>query len=130
MKKLFSVDWWRWEMYRHVAQFVHSPSAANQSKLMSLISEFREQSEQRAAPRDSDDHEYHANKHRRKQNTTKDHALVRDFVDQLRQMLADAALQFCYADRGLVLHEALETFLFDFLGHGIGQGIGGRALDW
>lgn len=58
MKKLFSVDWWRWEMYRHVAQFVHTPSAANQSKLMSLISEFREQSEQRAAPRDNDEHEY------------------------------------------------------------------------
>ena len=58
MKKLFSTDCWRWEMYRHVAQFVHTPSAANQSKLMKLISEFSEQSQQRDAPRNHDEHEY------------------------------------------------------------------------
>lgn len=64
MKGIFSPDWWRWEMYRHVALFVHAPTDVNQSKLTALISEFRKQSEQqRAAPHDcvpraGDEHEY------------------------------------------------------------------------
>lgn len=59
MKNIFSTDWWRWEMYRHVALFVHYPSDANQSKLNDLINEFRQHSEQRTGDsKQSDEHEY------------------------------------------------------------------------
>lgn len=59
MKDIFSTDWWRWEMYRHVALFVHYPSDTNQNKLTALIDEFRQQNEQRdSIPHNNDEHEY------------------------------------------------------------------------
>jgi len=58
MKNIFSADWWRWEMYRHVAQFIHYPSEINYSKLTALIGEFHEQSQRHGAPPESDEHEY------------------------------------------------------------------------
>lgn len=59
MKNIFSKDCWRWEMYRHVALFVHHPSEVNQSKLTALIKEFRQQVEsQERVVQKHDEHEY------------------------------------------------------------------------
>ena len=61
MNKEFSVDWWRYELYRHIAHFVHNPADHTQAKLMTLIAEFRQHSEQRQAANSPDEHEYAMN---------------------------------------------------------------------
>ncbi len=54
-----SHDGWRWELYRHVALFVHNPNDHTQGKLSALIDEFRAYTTQQ---RDvaADEHEYAA----------------------------------------------------------------------
>ena len=62
MNKELSVDWWRYELYRHIAHFVHNPADHTQAKLTALITEFRRYSEQLQPPRRvSDEHEYAMN---------------------------------------------------------------------
>ena len=45
MKADYSVDWWRHELNRHIAHFVHNPGDHTQAKLTALITEYRNQSE-------------------------------------------------------------------------------------
>ena len=52
-----------------------------------------------------------------------------DLVDQYGQGLADCACKPLGAGPGLGFHEARQAFLFQFLRHLSGQGVGGRALD-
>jgi hypothetical protein len=61
MKKESSVDWWRCELYRHIAQFIHNPDDHTQAKLTALIGEFRRYSERRQPCRMPDEHEYAMN---------------------------------------------------------------------
>ena len=61
MNKEFSVDWWRYELYRHIAHFVHNPADHTQAKLMALIAEFRKRSEELQAANAPDEHEYAMN---------------------------------------------------------------------
>ncbi len=61
MKQEYSVDWWRHELYRHTAHFVHNPGDHTQAKLTALINEFRRQSEHQKLHRVSDEHEYAMN---------------------------------------------------------------------
>lgn len=60
MEKEFSLDWWRFELYRHIAHFVHNPADHTEAKLTTLIGEFRRHSERRP-PRAADEHEYAMN---------------------------------------------------------------------
>lgn len=41
MDEPYSTDWWLWQMYRQVAQFINSPSEITESQLRSLILEYR-----------------------------------------------------------------------------------------
>ena len=61
MKQEHCVDWWRYELYRHIAHFVHNPGDHTQAKLTALITEFRRQSEQQQLSRSPDEHEYAMN---------------------------------------------------------------------
>ena len=61
MKQEYSVDWWRYQLYRHIAQFVHNPGDHTQEKLTALITEFRRQTEQQHLGQLSDEHEYAMN---------------------------------------------------------------------
>jgi hypothetical protein len=61
MDKEFSIDWWRYELYRHIAHFVHNPADHTQAKLTALINEFRRCSEIKQARRAPDEHEYAMN---------------------------------------------------------------------
>ena len=61
MKPEYCVDWWRHELYRHIAHFVHNPGDHTQAKLNALITEFRHQSERQKLRRLPDEHEYAMN---------------------------------------------------------------------
>jgi hypothetical protein len=61
MNKEFPVDWWRYELNRHIAHFVHNPADHTQAKLTALITEFRRYSEQQQLRKPSDEHEYAMN---------------------------------------------------------------------
>jgi hypothetical protein len=61
MKQEYSVDWWRYELYRHIAHFVHNPGDHTQAKLTALITEFRRQAERQRLRQISDEHEYAMN---------------------------------------------------------------------
>lgn len=61
MNKEYSVDWWRYELYRHIAHFVHNPGDHTQAKLNALIEEFRRRSEQQQLCNTLDEHEYAMN---------------------------------------------------------------------
>ncbi len=56
-----SVEWWRYELYRHAAHFVYNPADHTQAKLTALITEFRRYSEQQQSRKASDEHEYAMN---------------------------------------------------------------------
>jgi hypothetical protein len=58
MKQEYSVDWWRHQLYRHIAQFVHNPGDHTQAKLTVLINEFRRQNERQRLRHATDEHEY------------------------------------------------------------------------
>ena len=34
-------DWWMWQMYRQVAQFIHNPCEHSEARLMGLMAEYR-----------------------------------------------------------------------------------------
>lgn len=61
MKQEFCVDWWRHELYRHIAHFVHNPGDHTEAKLTALITEFRRQSERQRRRHIPDEHEYAMN---------------------------------------------------------------------
>jgi len=61
MEREFSLDWWRFELYRHIAHFVHNPADHTQAKLTALIGEFRRYSEQQPQVSPADEHEYAMN---------------------------------------------------------------------
>lgn len=61
MNREFSVDWWRYELYRHVAQYIHNPGDQTQAKLNALIAEFRRRSELQQSGDALDEHEYAMN---------------------------------------------------------------------
>lgn len=60
MDQDYSVDWWRHELYRHVAHFVHNPGDDTQAKISALITEYRRYSE-RQQRLHRDEHEYPMN---------------------------------------------------------------------
>lgn len=41
-------EWWLWQMYRCVAEFVNDPSEMSQARLQALILEYRNYTEQKA----------------------------------------------------------------------------------
>lgn len=57
MKNQLSLDWWRFELYRHIAHYLHSPSDITQARLTALINEFRKLSDQHQSIRMMDEHE-------------------------------------------------------------------------
>lgn len=61
MEKESSLDWWRFELYRHIAQFVHNPADHTEARLTALIGEFRRFSDRRRQVRPADEHEYALN---------------------------------------------------------------------
>ncbi len=61
MNKEFSVDWWRYELYRHIAHYLHNPADHTQAKVTALILEFRRYSEQQQPCNAADEHEYAMN---------------------------------------------------------------------
>ena len=61
MKQDKSVEWWRFELYRHIAHFIHNPGDHTQEKLTALIAEFRRQSEEKTLRNALDEHEYAMN---------------------------------------------------------------------
>lgn len=61
MQQEFCVDWWRHELYRHIAHFVHNPGDHTQAKLTALINEFRRQSDRQSLRQVQDEHEYAMN---------------------------------------------------------------------
>jgi len=58
MKQEYCVDWWRHELNRHIAHFVHNPGDHTQAKLTALITEYRRQSERQQLRQMPDEHEY------------------------------------------------------------------------
>ena len=61
MEKESSLDWWRFELYRHIAQSVHNPADHTQAKRTALIGEFRRFSEGHVQAKSADEHEYALN---------------------------------------------------------------------
>lgn len=61
MNREISVDWWRYELYRHIAHYLHNPADHTQAKLTALIAEFRRYSEQQQPRGTPDEHEYAMN---------------------------------------------------------------------
>lgn len=41
MEERYSTDWWLWQMYRQVADFVHHPTLANEQRLRELLESYR-----------------------------------------------------------------------------------------
>jgi hypothetical protein len=41
MEDKYSRDWWLWQMYRQVAEYVNSPSDISEARLRSLMLEYR-----------------------------------------------------------------------------------------
>ena len=42
MEEKYSTEWWLWQMYRQVAQYVNNPDAITEAQLRSLIDQYRE----------------------------------------------------------------------------------------
>jgi|GEM_PF-2567516 len=58
MHKKLSIDWWRYELYRHIAHYLHDPADHTEAKLITLIAEFRHYSEREQPGYGSDEHEH------------------------------------------------------------------------
>ena len=57
MERKDSVDWWRWELNRSLAEHINRPNDITEAKLKSLLLEYRRHWE-RNAVEDSDEHEW------------------------------------------------------------------------
>jgi hypothetical protein len=58
MDEPYSTEWWRWKLYRQIAEYLHQPSVAGQATVQSLLQAYRDQQLQspQFAPRD--EHEW------------------------------------------------------------------------
>ena len=57
MEEKYSSDWWRWQMYRMLADLLHDPNDLTEARITSLIREYRKFSAQ-SAQVSSDEHEW------------------------------------------------------------------------
>ena len=53
MEEKYSTDWWLWQMYRQVAEYVNDPTDVNETRLKSLLSQYRNYRDQ-PSPDNSD----------------------------------------------------------------------------
>lgn len=53
MEERYSPDWWLWQMYRQVANFINRPSPENEQQLRALIEDYRGHRNARAPGNDT-----------------------------------------------------------------------------
>lgn len=41
MNEKLTTEWWRWEMYRLMADFINRPSDVNEARIKALMGEYR-----------------------------------------------------------------------------------------
>ncbi len=41
MEDQYSTEWWRWQLYRRIADYLHDPSEAGQAAVTALMSQYR-----------------------------------------------------------------------------------------
>lgn len=57
MNTPYSTEWWRWKMYRQIAEYLHQPSVQGQTGIHALLQAYRKQREP-ARPQSQDEHEW------------------------------------------------------------------------
>ncbi len=59
MDEPYSTDWWRWKLYRQIADYLHQPSVAGQADVQALLQAYRDQQlSQLPQPPHRDEHEW------------------------------------------------------------------------
>jgi hypothetical protein len=58
MDEPYSTEWWRWKLYRQIAEYLHQPSVAGQAAVQSLLQAYREQQLQSPPSALRDEHEW------------------------------------------------------------------------
>ena len=58
MKKPFSLDWWMHQLYQHTKEFITNPTTDKETRLVSLITEYRQYHEKRNTACGEDEHEH------------------------------------------------------------------------
>jgi len=58
MDEPYSNEWWRWRMYRKIADYLYDPTPAAQADIYSILREYQLQQQQAAPHRHRDEHEW------------------------------------------------------------------------
>ena len=58
MDEPYSTEWWRWKLYRQIAEYLHQPSVAGQAAVHALLQAYRDQQAQPPASNARDGHEW------------------------------------------------------------------------
>lgn len=59
MDEPYNIEWWRWKLYRQIADYLHRPSVEGQAAVQAMLQAYRDQ-QQNPAPRPPhrDEHEW------------------------------------------------------------------------
>ena len=58
MEEPYSTEWWRWKLYRQIAEYLHHPSVDGQAAVHTLLQAYRDQQLQPAHSAHRDEHEW------------------------------------------------------------------------
>jgi hypothetical protein len=57
MDEPYTPDWWRWKLYRQIADYLHQPTVTGQAAVNALLQTYRDQ-QQPTRPAHQDEHEW------------------------------------------------------------------------
>ncbi len=57
MEEKYSTEWWRWQLYRQIADYLHQPNITAQASLNALLQAYRHQHQGLQTP-PKDEHEW------------------------------------------------------------------------
>ena len=59
MEEPYSIEWWRWKLYRQIADYLHQPSVEGQAAVQAMLQAYRDQLDSHALrPPHRDEHEW------------------------------------------------------------------------
>ncbi len=57
----YTTEWWRWKIYRRIAEYLHDPSFQGQMGIHAMLQAYREQQQSDTATAHQDEHEWGLN---------------------------------------------------------------------
>lgn len=58
MEEKYSTEWWRWQLYRQIADYLHQPNSSAQASLNALLQAYRQQQQGQQPLPQRDEHEW------------------------------------------------------------------------